>query len=168
MGPLVTQPAHRNEHTGEAGLDRIQNNVRALIEAFRAKPWALPASYEELTASTTIATSASYATLLSCEITTRTPNSYLLMQATASMKKLTAIGTAFLVLIVDGVTRKGFYVTAAAINYVICGSIIQRVAVTPGTHTVLLKWRTDSSSLRIDPVSTVEEHASLRVSEVLA
>ncbi len=35
----MTQPAHKNEQTGSAALDRIQDNVRGLIGALRLVPF---------------------------------------------------------------------------------------------------------------------------------
>ncbi len=52
-------------------------------------------------------------------------------------------------------------------TYAFPASMIARVAVSQGTHTVRVDWLTDTASVQVNPVTTVENHAHLLVQEAL-
>lgn len=166
---LARKVAFRAEHTGNAGQDRAQRLAQQTATAHEQTKNVVAAlmnhAYATLVTDTTIATAA-YATLLTATITTVLPTGHLVLSFSASGGKTTGAGTAFFELFVDGVLVKGCYVQVP-LNVAFATSMVARAAVSKGTHTVLLKWRTDVSSLRINAASIGEEHAHLLVQEAL-
>ncbi len=158
---------HRNEQTGQPGLDRIQANVRSLVAYVRSLLWLTRRAYVELATDKLLATSASFATLLTTTITTDQRDGYIVVNFTASGIKLTGAGTAYFQIVVDGVTKKGAAV-GVALNFKFGIALTQRIAVSAGLHTVRIDWRTDVSSLSIAAVTRVEDHAAMTVHEEAA
>ena len=163
----MTAPAHRSEQTGNPGLDRIQNNVRALSAYVRSLVWLTRRAYVELATDQLLATSATFATLLTTTITTDRASSFLVVNFAASGIKLTGAGTAYFKIIVDGTAYKAVAV-GVALNFRFCAALLQRIAVSAGLHTVRIDWRTDVSSVGIGAATVTEENAALSVHEEAA
>lgn len=167
---LSKKVAVRLEYTGQAAQDRAQRMAQQVGQAHEATKSVVEAlanhTFTRLSTDNTLATSATYATLLTTTITTKLSSGNILITATASGQKITAVGTAYFRLLVDNVAAKGVYTTSQAVPNAWSISIVHRVAATRGAHTVALQWRTDSNSLRINASSVTEEHASLLVQEV--
>ncbi len=160
-------PGHKSEQTGDAGLDRIQQNVRNLIAYVRSLLWLTRRAYVALATDQVLATSASYATLLSTTLTTDQRTGFVVANFSASGLKITGAGTAYFRLVVDGVAQKETAV-GIALNFRFHAGLMQRVAVGAGLHTIRIDWRTDVSSVDIRPVTAAEEHAHLSVYEEAA
>ncbi len=163
---MTTVPVHRSEQTGNPALDRIQNNVRSLLEFVRGLLWLTRRAYVELATDSTTA-SATYATLLTATITSALARSYLVVSFTASGGHPTNLGTAYFQILLDGVVATGCYTTVPA-AYAWNAAAIVRVPVTAGMHTVLLQWKTDSATLRISAATANEEHAAMSIHEEAA
>ncbi len=156
---------HRQEHTGEAGLDRIQNNVRDLVAYVRAVASVVGnRAYAALAVDTTIGVAA-YAELVSTTITTTRASSFLDITFSASGVKTVGIGTPGFRIVVDGVVAKGLKTVAAGATYSFNVAMTVRVPVAPRTHTVKVDWATDTNGLQIKALTVAEEHASLLVQE---
>lgn len=160
-------PTHRNEHTGNPGLDRIQGNVRSLIDFVRELAGSVAVlrnrSYVALTTSVTLAVAA-YATLLTATITTLLDRGYLVISFSASAVQTTTTGIVYFQVVVDGTVAKGAFVSIVA-GGAGTASMVVRVPVTKGAHTVLLQWKSSVANARINAASVVEEHAHLLVQE---
>ncbi len=160
--------AVRRVHTGDFKVDQQQRLAQQAAQKSNTHAEMLGAllnrSYTALAADITLATSASYATLLTANITTLLNSGYLIITWTASGDQITGAGTAFFTVVVDGVTIKGLYNTIP-LNFSWNSAMVIRVPVTRGSHVVLLKWKTNVSSVRIRPVTTVENHATMLVQE---
>lgn len=109
--------------------------------------------------------SAVYATILTANITTVLPTSFLLIQFSVSGHRLTNFATNYFLVYVDGTAQKGCY-DSTPVSYGYTGGVTQRVAVTAGDHVVLVKWKTDSPTTYISGASVPEEHGTLFVQEV--
>lgn len=157
----MTLPTHRGEQTGNPALDRIQNNVRAVVEYLRSLPWVMAHSYTALATDTTIGVAA-YATLLTATITSRQP--YLLVHLSASGVQISSLGGVYFQILVDGVVAKGLYCTVPG-GYAFSVAQVLRVAVAAGPHTVTVQWKSSVANARIAPVTVNEEHASLLIQE---
>ncbi len=164
--------AQRRQHTGEFGVDQQQRLAQDTARKVNSQADTLSAltnrSYATLAANTTLATSASYATLLTANITTVLATGYLLVHFTASGIHTNGGATVYFQVTVDGVATRGSYVTVPTANYAWSQAIVARVAVTRGGHAVLLQWRTDNNSARINAATVVTEHADLLVQEAAA
>lgn len=158
-------PVHRSEQTGQTGLDRIQQNVRDLIAYVRSLDWLLRRSYVALTANTTTA-SATAADLLSTTLQTSRVNSYLMIAFTASGIKTTNTGTLTFQIVVDGTVYRGCAIGALVATSHWNASILVRVPVAQGLHTIKAQWLTTTDGARINAASTTEEHAAMSVEEV--
>ncbi len=154
-------PTHRNEQTGNATLDRIQSNVRALIAYVSGLAWLTNRAYSALAADTTVA-AGSYATVARASITTDV--GYLVIVASASGQKTTASGSNYIEVVVDGVAIKGAYASTTLALPAWNLALVVRTAVAKGSHVVELKWRTDVNSSRINAATVNEEHAHIYVS----
>lgn len=122
-------------------------------------------AYVALTTDVTLATAASYATLLTANITTVLATGFLIVTFSTSAVKITTIGNMNFRVVVDGVAIKGAYSTAQVINTAMCAAMVVRVPVTRGAHVVQLQWITNSNSARINAASIFEEHANMLVQE---
>ena len=164
---MVDLPTHRNEHTGDVVLDRIQGNVRDVIAYLRSLVWLANRAYAALATDTGTIAAGAYATLLIANITTTLVKSFLLVSFTASGVQVTTLGTAFFQVLVDGAVVKGTYTTVAA-GSAFAASMVVRVPVSKGAHSVALQWKTSVANARINASTVVEEHAHLYVEEVTA
>ncbi len=162
----MTVPVHRNEQTGNPALDRIQNNVRGLIEYVKSILWVTRRAYAALATDSTTA-SATYATLLTATITTLAARSFLVISFTASGAHITNAATTLFRVTVDGTVIKGCYTTVAA-NYAFSAAIVVRTPVVVGMHTVLVQWSTDNATARISAATVVTEHAAVSIHEEVA
>lgn len=166
---LPKKVAVRQEFTGVVAQDRAQRMAQQVGQAHELTKAVVAAlansTFERLTTDVTIATSASYATLLTATIDTTLPSSELAIFFTASGQKITNNGSALFRVLVDGVAARGVITTCGAVTSSWAIALVDQVAVTKGPHTVLLQWRTDTSSLRILAATTAEHHACLRVHE---
>ena len=121
----------------------------------------------ELAVNTTT-TSASFVDLMSTVLTT-TGSSFLLVTFTASFTNsntLTYQRVEFQLLI-DGVVQHGCAGIAISANAA-CVAMVDRYAVSAGSHTVLIQWRTSGNTARIRPVASAVEDAHIVVCEVSA
>ena len=160
-------PTHKSEQTGNAGLDRIQNNVRDMITYLRSILWMTKRAYVALATDATTS-SATYAALLATTFTSVNENSFLVVQFTVSGVKVTNNGNVAFRVVVDGVATKGITTYGAIGAAGIVGTILLRVAVTRGLHAIRVDWLTTTVSARISAATVVEEHASLHVCEEAA
>ncbi len=160
-------PTHKNQHTGDAMLDRIQSNVRELIAYVRSLAWLTRRAYVALGTDTGNVAAAAYATLLTTTITTAIERSFLIIAFSASGTQITNAGTVFFQVLVDNDVVKGCYTTIPT-NYSFSASMVVRIPVTRGLHSVLLQWKTNVSSAHINALSTTEEHASMSIHEEAA
>ncbi len=167
---MADLPNHRREQTGNALLDRIQDNVRDLIEYIRGlrateRLATLESrAYAALAADTTIL-AAAYATLLTARITTVLASGYLVITFSACALKTTAAGYVSFQIVLDGAVVKGAYVTTPAAGTGFNVSMVVRAPVKKGAHVVLLQWKTSTSAAQINAATVVEEHAHLLVQE---
>jgi hypothetical protein len=162
---VVDAPSYQRQQSGSALVDRIQEGVRDVIAYLRSEPWRLGVAYAALATNATIGIAA-YATLLTADITTVLARSYLAISFSASSVHITNIATTSFQILVDGVVTKGCYVTYGTAGYAESVAMVIRVPVTRGPHRVLLQWKTDNTSARINASTVVEEHAHLLVQEV--
>jgi hypothetical protein len=162
---MAELPNHRHEQTGNAVIDRLSTNVRDLISFVRGLAQLTQnRAYAALAIDTTAGVS-TYATLLTATITTALTNGYVLITFTASGLQLTSTGTVYFQVVVDGKVIKGTHATVAG-GQAWCVSMIVRVPVTSGLHTVLLQWDSDVTGARINGKSANEDHAQMVVEEV--
>lgn len=164
---MAELPTHRNEQTGNPQLDRIQGVMRDVIAYARSLVWLTRRAYTALATDITLATSASYATLLSTTLATDLRDSFIVAHFTASGVHLTAQGTTLFRVVVDGAAQKGAWTTVGA-GFAFTAAVLVRVAVSKGMHTIKVEWRTDANSARINASTVTEEHASLHVHEEAA
>jgi hypothetical protein len=162
----VAAPTHKTQHTGDAILDRIQNNVSDLYVFVRSLLWVRQRAYVALGTDATT-TSATYVTLLETTITTVLERGYLLMTMTASGAQITNNAVNRMRFVLDGVPQKGCYTVTTA-NQTWSMALIVRASVVRGSHTVLLQWNTDAGTMRISGLSLPEEHASVHLQEEAA
>lgn len=160
-------PVHRNEHTGDSTLDRIQSNVRDVIAYLRSLVWVPNRAYAALTADFTQAATAVYATLLTVTLTTTLVDSFLLVSFSASGQQITNASIDVFMITVDGVATKGCY-QSTVLAGVFSVALIVRVPVHRGKHTIELQTKVNTSSLTIHASTVAEEHAHLYVEEVPA
>lgn len=120
--------------------------------------------YVALAADVTLATSATYATLLTANITTVLAGGFLIITWSASGDQITSAGTVLLRVTVDGVLVKGC-ATTIPLTFSWNASQVLRVPVARGPHVVKLTWRTNVSSVRILAATAPESHAHMLVQE---
>lgn len=160
--------AVRRVHTGEFKVDQQQRLAQQAAQKLNSQADMLNAmlnrGYGALAVDTTLATSASYATLATATITTVLASGYLLITATASGVQLTNAAVDQFQITVDGVVIKGCY-QSSAINGGFSVALVVRVAVTRGLHTVLWQAKCTSSSLRVNAATVNDEHAHVLVQE---
>lgn len=161
---MSAPPTHKSEQTGNAALDRIQNNVRQVADYLRNTFWLTKRGYAALDAAKTA--SGTYADLLSATITTVLGTGFLLIQFSASGIQNTSAGTVFFKIRLNGVDVKGLYKTVAA-GYSFNVAMLVRTPVAARAHTVTVQWKTNVATATIDPVTTLEEHASLWLEEAV-
>jgi len=157
-------PTHKNEQTGNAPLDRIQNNVRQIVQFLRDIFWVTKRAYVQLTEDTTLAAAASFATLLTGDLASSQDKSFLLIDFHMSGSRITNLGTTSFRFVVDDVATKGFSQTIA-LNSTFSGSFQYRIPITRGVHRVLAQWVTDANSTQIRARTVVNEYATLHLSE---
>ena len=160
----MAEVAHKSEQTGNASIDRIQNNVRTLVAYVRSLEWLRRRAYVAATADVTLATAAAYAELIKTTITSDMVSSFLVVHFTASGLHITAQGTTLFRVVVDGTVAEGAWTTVAA-GFAFSMAILTRVSVKAGLHNVVLEWRTDANSAQINASTAVEHHASMSVHE---
>lgn len=161
---MALTPGHRNEQTGNAPLDRIQANVRDLLAFVRSLEWMRRRAYVALATDETTASS-TLVDLISTTITSDAANSYLVIHATASGVKSTNTGRLTIGVTVDGVASKGASTSVAASTSKWSASVVVRVAVARGLHTVALQWATTTASNSINALSSADEHAAMSIHE---
>ncbi len=164
----ATRVSVGTQHTGTFSGGQMQAQARVATQKVNGHADILAAltnyAYVPLKTDATTA-SATSSTLLTANITTVLESGFLLVTFTASGGHPTNLGTAYFVVVVDGVVTKGCYTTVPAAS-AWSAAIMIRVAVTRGAHTVLVKWATDSATLRISAATVATEHAHLLVQEV--
>ena len=157
-------PTHKNEQTGNVPLDRIQNNVRQIVQFLRDIFWVTKRAYVQLEVNSIIAASSSYVTLLQLDLASSQDKSFLLIDFHMSGSRLTTTATTYFQFVVDGVVTKGFY-QSLSLNFGYSGSFQYRVPITKGVHRVLAQWRTDANSSQILARTVLSEYATLHLSE---
>jgi hypothetical protein len=120
----------------------------------------------EIVADTTT-TSTSFVDLLSLTVTT-TGSSFLLTTFSAAFTNSSGVTyrRVEFQLLIDGVPQHGCLGVATSTNGATI-AMVDRLAVSAGTHTVTVQWRTSANTAQIRP-STVTEDAHLLVCEVSA
>jgi hypothetical protein len=119
-------------------------------------------NFSEITANTTT-TSTSLVTLKTTTLTTGA--GYLNIYATFSTSNATAGSTNNFILNIDGSASNGSSVLATDVAD--CGVIYKKIAVSAGSHTVILQWSVSAGTGMVRPVNTIAEHASLLIVETL-
>lgn len=163
---MANAPVHKNEHTGNPMLDRIQGNLRELITYVQSLAWLTRHAYVDLTVNKSIGVAA-YAPLIQTTITTASANSFILVNFTASGDHPTNLGNVAFQIVVDNVAVKGCGMTAAT-AYGFNAATVLRVPVKRGAHTVVVQWKTDVLTARINAASSVNHHAAMSIREVIA
>ncbi len=167
---------HRNEQSGDEGIDRerlrregyerdrIQGNVRSLIDFVRGLEWLSRRAYVALATDVTIGVAA-YAKLIETTITSARAKSFLVVHLTASFGKITNAGTVSFQVLVDGVVAKGCR-KSTPVTFSDSVAMVVRVPVSRGMHTVTVQWKSDTASATIAAATVVENHAAMTVHEV--
>jgi len=131
-------------------------------------PELLQTAFVEITSDTTT-TSGSYVDLLSLTITTD-GGSMAEVHFTASVSNTALFGSSQqFQLVIDGSAVRGSHTRVLESVEASCAAITYRTGVlTAGSHTFKIQWLTDVFifTARIRPVTTINEHASLLVSEI--
>lgn len=157
----------RQEPTGTARGDRAQLQARDVAKAHEITKAVVAAlanrAYAALLVDAAI-NIAPYATLLSVPITTTLAKGFLVITWSAAAGNTAACSLFFQVL-VDNVVQKGTRVDVVA-GGGSAPSMVLRVPVVKGAHTVLLQWKTNVNGAHCNAFTTLEEHASLLVQEV--
>lgn len=159
----LSPPTHKSEQTGNAALDRIQNNVRQAIEYLRNTFWVTRRAYVALTEDKSTA-SATFAELMRADLATSRERSEILITFHMSGSRITTTATTYFRFLVDGVVCKGCY-QSLSLNYGYTASFQYRVPVTRGAHTVTVEWKTDAATTEILAATEVHEYATLHLSE---
>lgn len=157
-------PIHRDQHTGNAILDRIQANVRDIISYLRNSRVAAPA-YVQQAADITI-TVAAYAKLFEVAIQKVQVGTRLRIHFGASFLQLTNPGGAYFQVKLDGVIQKGTYVSTSVAGTAYNAHLSLIVPAAEGRRIVTVEWKCAVNSLRIAAKTIVEEHATLIVEEI--
>lgn len=121
-------------------------------------------SYAALATDFTQASTATYATLLTANITTVLARGYLVITFSASGQQITNASVDVFQVAVDGAAVKGCY-TSTPLNGVFAVGMVVRVPVARGAHVVTLQTKVNSNSLTIHAASVNEEHAHMLVQE---
>lgn len=121
--------------------------------------------FVEITSDTTT-TSGTYVDLLSLTLTTDA--NMVEIHFTASVSNTAAFGSSpSFQLVIDGSAVRGAKVRVLEAVEASCAAITYRSSqLTAGSHTFKIQWLTDTSTARIRPVTTINEHASLLVNEI--
>ncbi len=122
-------------------------------------------SYVALATDNTFA-AAAYATLLTASITTLLARGFIIVTFSASGVQITNVASDEFQIVVDGVVVKGCYVSNA-VNFAFVASMVVRVPVVRGPHTVKLQVKCTANSLRINAKTINEEHAHMLVQEAV-
>lgn len=118
-------------------------------------------------AADTTTTSTAFVALMSANVTT-TEAGFLLIDFSMSGTGSNASGTIRVEfqILVNGTPVRGTAIAPSANAPQSAACVLRYAAPTPGTFTVAVQWRVSASTGRIRPVSSITEHASLRVCEV--
>jgi hypothetical protein len=114
----------------------------------------------------TSTTSGTFVDLLTQAITTTTGTS-LIISVTGSVSCIVANVQIDFQITIDGTPVRGAGTRVTAINS--SGSIAinyRKTGLAAGLHSIKVRWRTASSTARIQPATTLNEHASLLIQEV--
>ena len=111
-------------------------------------------------------TSTSFVNLLSTNITTTVANSNLLIFAAGSISNTNSNINMFVRVVVDGDSKGGVELRGQG-GIGIAFSIVNKIAVSAGLHTISLQWKTSSATMQCRPTINVDgESASLLIEEV--
>jgi hypothetical protein len=153
-GSFVANQAQRQGQQAAAGVNSAADDIRVLNNR----------KYVPLATDVTIGIAA-YATLLRADINTFLARGFLIITFTASTAHITNVATTYFQIVLDGTPIKATYTTFQAVPGAQNASIILQVPVRKGAHTVLVQWKTDNTSARINAKTVLEEHAHLLVQE---
>lgn len=164
----ASRVAQRREHTGTFAGDQAQllarHGASKLNEHTDALAVLANRAYAALATDSTTA-SATYATLLTANITTRLARGFLIITFTVSGTQITAAATISFQIVLNGTVVKGAWTTVPAVNYSYNVSMMVRCAVVRGPQVVKLQWNSNAATARVRALSTNEEHAHLLVQE---
>ena len=168
--PLPNKVGFRREHTGDPQADRMQaqaqqtsmahEQTKAVVKALANYAWL------DLLADTTIS-SASLVDLFPAPLTIKTTlaTGNLIIEFSTSFAKSAVAGTIVFVVTVDGVDTRGA-ATSPAASADGQLSILLRVPVKAGTHTVKVRCLSNAGSFTIAAKTVpLNAYASLRVQE---
>jgi hypothetical protein len=111
----------------------------------------------------TTTTSTSYVNLLSTTINTEGPN--LLIFTSVSASTTTSRTLINFQILVDSVVKRGFaFAQVAGISAM--GSLVYKISLTPGSHTIALQWKVASADTAQIRMGYNTEHAELIITEV--
>jgi hypothetical protein len=154
QGSFQTNQSQRLGQQAAAKTNNIVDQIRVLNNR----------KFVKLAVDRTIGVAA-YATLLSTDIITILDRGFLIITFTASTVHITNIATTYFQVVVDKVVVESCYTTFMAVPAALCASIVIMVPVLKGQHNVLVQWRTDNTSARINALTIPEEHANMLVQE---
>lgn len=144
---VAALPDHKPQYTGNATLDRVQSNVGDVYTYLKSLVWLPNYAYAELSSDVTIS-STSLVDLLTTTLSTSLPASFLLVTFTVAFDKPASTGTVVFTVSVDGKDVHGPALTVAAAVQS-STSIVCRVPVTAGKHTVKARWLASVGSVRV-------------------
>jgi len=160
--------AVRRVHTGDFKVDQQQRLAQAAAVVTNSHRDMLLAlvnrSYVELTTDFTQAGTATYATLLTANITTVLATGYIITTFSVSGVQLTNASAEVFQVTVDGVATKGCY-QSTILNGAFSAAMVIRTAVTRGPHVVRLQSKVNNNTMRISAATVNEEHAHMLVQE---
>lgn len=167
---IARKVAVRTEYTGSVSADRAQQQAQLVSRAHEVTKLTVQAlansAYVALTTDYTQAATATYATIISTTITTVLPSGYLVITFSVSGQQITNASTDVFRATVDGVAAGGCY-QSTIVSGVFSASVVTRVAVTRGPHTIALQSKVNNNSLTIHALTVPgEEHAHLFVQEM--
>lgn len=158
---VAAAPVHKPQHTGDATIDRIQSSLGDVIAYLKSLVWAANDAWVDLAVDVTTS-STTLVPLLSTTISTSLPSSHLFVELNTGFGKPTGAGTVAFTVAVDGKDVRGTAFTVDTASGASNLTILARVPVTAGKHTVSARWLAATGSVRINAQSLpLNEYASL-------
>lgn len=169
-GVVGDVPSHRNEHTGNPVIDRIQGNVRDLIAFVRRLGERVTAlesgKFLALAVDKTNTGAGAYVDLMSTTYVSAKASSFLLLTLMASFVKATAAGGVYFTILVDGAQVGDSTYLTVPLNSAGNCCLMVRHPVVAGTHTIKVQWAGSPNSVVCRPATNLNEFCSLYIQEV--
>ena len=161
---VATLADHKNQHTGDATLDRIQSNVAGVIAYLKSLVWVPNQAFVQLTADVST-TSTTFVDVLSTTIATALPSGNLEILLTASFETSVSGAVGGFAVLVDGVFIKATRGQSAFASGAVDAALVLLVPVKAGKHVVKVQWRVNSGSSIVRAQSFSDEGLQLLVKE---